>query len=82
MRGSMGFGKMEVEDVHEIAKFENGREEERSKELEALRAENNDLQIKVATESFRIAQLFNAAYDIGGPKLLDELQKAIGLIEM
>jgi hypothetical protein len=35
----------------------------------------------VANESFRIAQLFNAAYDIGGGKLLDELQKAIGLIE-
>jgi hypothetical protein len=31
--------------------------------------------------SHNIAQIFNAAYDFGGAKLLDYLQGSIGLIE-
>ncbi len=34
MRKSMGFAKMEVDDVHEIAKFDD----DRSKEIENLKA--------------------------------------------
>ena len=31
--------------------------------------------------SYKLAQLFNAAYEYGGAKLLDYLQSAIGLTE-
>jgi hypothetical protein len=40
-----------------------------------------ELQGKIASMSHNIAQLFNAAYDYGGAKLLDYLQNSIGLIE-
>lgn len=32
--------------------------------------------------SYKLAQLFNAAYEYGGAKLLDYLQSAIGLTEV
>jgi len=39
------------------------------------------LKNEVAANSFKLAQLFNAAYEYGDSKLLDYLQAAIGLIE-
>jgi hypothetical protein len=39
------------------------------------------MQNKIAQISHNIAQLFNAAYEYGGAKLLDYLQNSIGLIE-
>ena len=42
---------------------------------------NIELQTKIASISHNIAQLFNAAFDFGGAKLLDYLQSSIGLIE-
>ena len=46
-----------------------------------LRSENVALQGNVVSMSYKLAQLFNAAYDYGGAKLLDYLQTAIGLTE-
>ena len=49
--------------------------------MERLKNENNALKNNLAASSFKLAQLFNAAYDYGDAKLLDHLQAAIGLIE-
>ena len=46
-----------------------------------LKNQNNTLKNDLAASSFKLAQLFNAAYDYGDSKLLDHLQAAIGLIE-
>ena len=48
----------------------------------ALRNENTQLQSNVAAMSYKLAQLFNAAYEYGGAKLLDYLQTSIGLTEI
>ena len=50
-------------------------------EMERIKNENNTLKNNLAASSFKLAQLFNAAYDYGDAKLLDHLQAAIGLIE-
>lgn len=89
LRQSMGFAKMEVDDVHEIAKFEHeegeregrAKESEMEKQLERARAENSELQGSLASMSYKLAQLFNSAYEYGGAKLLDYLQTSIGLTE-
>lgn len=52
-----------------------------SEKLEGLERENIEMQTKIASISHNIAQIFNAAYDYGGAKLLDFLQSSIGLIE-
>ncbi len=36
---------------------------------------------KLAISMNKIGQLFNVAYEVGGAKLLDKLQTAIGLTE-
>lgn len=48
--------------------------------METLKTENNSLKNDLAASSFKLAKLFNAAYDYGDAKLLDHLQAAIGLI--
>lgn len=50
--------------------------------MEELERENIELQNKVAEMSHNVAQLFNAAYEYGGAKLLDFLQRSIGLTEL
>lgn len=40
-----------------------------------------ELQVKIASTSHKIGQIFNAAFDYGGAKLLDHLQNSIGLTE-
>ena len=52
-----------------------------SNQMERIVDENNVLKNNLAASSFKLAQLFNAAYDYGDSKLLDHLQAAIGLIE-
>lgn len=59
--------------MNEIAKFE--QEEDPT----TLKSENAQLQSNVAAMSYKLAQLFNAAYEYGGAKLLDYLQTSIGL---
>ena len=89
LRQSMGFAKMEVDDVHEIARFEHEegerdsrlKEGEMEKQAERLRSENSELQGSLASMSYKLAQLFNSAYEYGGAKLLDYLQTSIGLTE-
>ena len=49
-------------------------------ELKQLQEENNGLKNDVAAMSFKLAKLFNAAYDYGDSKLLDYLQPSIGRI--
>jgi hypothetical protein len=49
--------------------------------LDELERQNIELQTKIAMSTHNVAQLFNAAYEYGGPKLLDHLQCSIGLIE-
>jgi hypothetical protein len=72
---------MEVEDVHEIAKFEVDKDKGLEKQLEGLKAQNAELQGSVASFSYKLAQLFNASYEFGGARLLDYLQTSIGLTE-
>lgn len=69
---------MEVDDVHEIARFDSELEEN-SKELSQLQSDNLSLRNNVADLSYKLAMLFNASYEYGGAKLLDYLQVAIGL---
>ena len=71
----------EVHKIDEIPEFETDRSPRVNHKIDELERENIELQTKVASISHNIAQLFNAAYDYGGAKLLDYLQNSIGLIE-
>lgn len=46
-----------------------------------LEEEKWELQDQIAKISRNMGNLFDAAYEIGGAKLLDKLQAAIGLVE-
>jgi hypothetical protein len=71
----------EMEAVNEVPEFHLDRSGDGSDRVEELERENVELQTKIASMSHNMAQLFNAAYDYGGAKLLDYLQSSIGLIE-
>lgn len=70
----------ELNQIDEVPEFHNDQDSGSSRVSE-LERENVELQTKIASMSHNIAQLFNAAYDYGGAKLLDYLQNSIGLIE-
>jgi Ulp1 family protease len=47
-----------------------------------LQKAQSHLEKQLAEKSYKIGELFNAAFEIGGAPLLDKLQNAIGLIEL
>ena len=67
--------------VNEVPEFETEHSGDYEQTLEDLERQNVELQTKIASMSHNIAQIFNAAFDFGGAKLLDYLQGSIGLIE-
>ena len=72
-----------MDDVNNIAQFDVKKDDEKDENAEEegseLEEENNHLKNDLAAMSFKLAKLFNAAYDYGDAKLLDYLQSAIGL---
>lgn len=50
-----------------------------TKRIEDMEKINAELQNQLSQSNMKLAKIFNAAVEIGGPNLLDTLQNSIGM---